>query len=95
MVDNLMKNGFDHPCRGTCSGWQQGYERGQYEAKPNWHPIDLANKNGDLYLLHNVHDETYQIGRFKKDVACWVTSNGDVVNPTHFIDIPKYDPFIK
>lgn len=20
---------FDHPCRGTCSGWQQGYEKGQ------------------------------------------------------------------
>lgn len=20
---------LDHPCRDTCSGWQQGYERGQ------------------------------------------------------------------
>jgi len=19
---------FDHPCKGTCSGWQQGYDRG-------------------------------------------------------------------
>jgi RNA:NAD 2'-phosphotransferase (TPT1/KptA family) len=23
-----MKNEFDHPCRETCSGWQQGWERG-------------------------------------------------------------------
>ncbi len=27
--DPLFEAGFDHPCRGTCSGWQQGYERGQ------------------------------------------------------------------
>lgn len=20
---------FDHPCKGTCSGWQQGFEKGQ------------------------------------------------------------------
>lgn len=26
--DVLHKAGFDHPCRETCSGWQQGYDRG-------------------------------------------------------------------
>lgn len=24
----LQEAGFDHPCKQTCSGWQQGYERG-------------------------------------------------------------------
>lgn len=27
----LLKAGFDHPCKQTCSGWKQGYERGQSE----------------------------------------------------------------
>lgn len=22
---------FDHPCKQTCSGWQQGYERGKFD----------------------------------------------------------------
>lgn len=30
--DPLMAAGFDHPCKDTCSGWRQGYERGRYEA---------------------------------------------------------------
>lgn len=24
----VMDSGFDHPCKQTCSGWQQGYDRG-------------------------------------------------------------------
>lgn len=28
------KNKFDHPCRETCSGWKQGYERGMADANP-------------------------------------------------------------
>lgn len=31
--DALHKAGFDHPCRQTCSGWQQGYDRGYDELK--------------------------------------------------------------
>jgi hypothetical protein len=30
-ADKALMAGFDHPCRRTCSGWQQGYERGFYE----------------------------------------------------------------
>ena len=26
--DKVHEAGFDHPCRGTCSGWQQGFTRG-------------------------------------------------------------------
>lgn len=28
MSDPILKAGFDHPCRETCSGWRQGFERG-------------------------------------------------------------------
>lgn len=31
MTDELLKRGFDHPCRQTCSGWQQGFDRGAAE----------------------------------------------------------------
>ncbi len=32
MSDGIFKAGFDHPCKQTCSGWQQGYERGMADA---------------------------------------------------------------
>jgi hypothetical protein len=31
--DEIMKAGFDHPCRQTCSGWEQGQERGVFECE--------------------------------------------------------------
>jgi hypothetical protein len=37
---------LDHPCKGTCSGWQQGYEKGQrLSGEIN---RTLANHNADL-----------------------------------------------
>lgn len=27
-LDEFTKAGFDHPCKQTCSGWQQGHDRG-------------------------------------------------------------------
>ena len=33
MIDEFLKAGFDHPCRQTCSGWQQGFERGVSDTK--------------------------------------------------------------
>ena len=27
----MLENGFDHPCRKTCSGWTQGYDRGRFD----------------------------------------------------------------
>lgn len=26
---NLFGQSLDHPCRGTCSGWRQGFEKGR------------------------------------------------------------------
>lgn len=27
-MSKFLSSGFDHPCKQTCSGWQQGRERG-------------------------------------------------------------------
>lgn len=34
--EKAMKQGFDHPCRETCSGWRQGRERGRFDADLEW-----------------------------------------------------------
>lgn len=31
LESTMLKNGFDHPCRKTCSGWTQGYDRGRFD----------------------------------------------------------------
>lgn len=31
-VDSLLKSGLDHPCKDSCSGWGQGYDRHQYDS---------------------------------------------------------------
>ncbi len=31
MSNKIMEAGFDHPCKQTCSGWQQGFERGAFD----------------------------------------------------------------
>lgn len=28
--EKRIRESFDHPCRGNCSGWRQGYEKGQF-----------------------------------------------------------------
>jgi hypothetical protein len=63
--DEIMKAGFDHPCRQTCSGWRQGYERGVFES------IDTdkvgkainAAMNSALKINKELHEN---LGRHKK-----------------------------
>lgn len=33
----MLEMGFDHPCKDTCSGWQQGYDRGHLTARSQMH----------------------------------------------------------
>lgn len=40
---------FDHPCKQTCSGWRQGYERGLAEQAH-----ELAKRNVDIAELREV-----------------------------------------
>lgn len=37
----IMRLGLDHPCRETCAGWIQGYNRGRYESEQE---IDFLKK---------------------------------------------------
>lgn len=37
---------LDHPCKNTCSGWKQGYERGKQE-----HSALLAEKDAEIARL--------------------------------------------
>lgn len=48
----MMSNKLDHPCRETCSGWQQGYDRGASEMKAK---ADKLAKRLDQ-LLYTPHD---------------------------------------
>lgn len=43
---------LDHPCKGTCSGWQQGYDRGISHFKNSQNEVikrinDLVKENDD------------------------------------------------
>lgn len=44
MSDKIMEAGFDHPCRQTCSGWQQGKERGEFDSKKEIERLKLEVK---------------------------------------------------
>lgn len=49
MRDKIMEAGFDHPCRQTCSGWQQGYDRGMSDLKKdNTTMLEALNKIATL-----------------------------------------------
>lgn len=37
-----MSKDFDHPCRGSCSGWRQGYEKGGVKAQEQIECLKLA-----------------------------------------------------
>ena len=55
MNDKIMEAGFDHPCRQTCSGWKQGFERGQMEANKK---LRIAVKAMEKYLTDPAADKS-------------------------------------
>lgn len=54
-----MEAGFDHPCKQTCSGWKQGYERGQYEQSAR----DQKTIEGLLHKISWCLDQDWSYGR--------------------------------
>lgn len=59
--DKLTKAGFDHPCKDTCSGWKQGYDRGVFTERarkldallPNTDQVKAyCAKHGDDSVIH-------------------------------------------
>jgi hypothetical protein len=53
MSDAILKAGFDHPCRETCSGWAQGKQRGEYDSK-----VKIAN------LEHIIRETLWMARRY-------------------------------
>ncbi|TXH09408.1 MAG: hypothetical protein E6R04_08205 [Spirochaetes bacterium] len=52
---------FDHPCKETCSGWKQGYEKGQAHEKEKSKGLlqaleFYANGEGDVLDWDRVND---------------------------------------
>lgn len=45
-----MKPELDHPCRQTCSGWQQGYDKG-YDAGILWFAEQLRSYSTGMSVL--------------------------------------------
>lgn len=46
---NFLKRGFDHPCRETCSGWKQGYDRAVYDHKKKLEKIAAMCGNPNAF----------------------------------------------
>jgi len=65
--EKMYDQGFDHPCRETCSGWKQGKERGEFNSKKEIEELRfalgviskvpvLADKVRLIITLENVKD---------------------------------------
>ncbi len=49
---------FDHPCKETCSGWKQGYEKGLLgEVKPNCSEVHKT----DTELITTLHKRVKEL----------------------------------
>ena len=81
--DAVHTAGFDHPCRETCSGWQQGHDRGYDQAlalceKENQKLRDLLREcftelraaNGRLCELECFHQLPGSVNH-THDCDCW------------------------
>jgi hypothetical protein len=55
----LMSQGFDHPCRETCSGWKQGYERGQFDLRVELAAVKKENAALREALEHYADEENW------------------------------------
>lgn len=58
------KRDFDHPCRQTCSGWQQGYDKGKAEVMPMMREMAetiryIMNENDKVKGWDKLHDTWY------------------------------------
>lgn len=51
-----MSAGIDHPCKNSCSGWRQGYEKGKDEGKERLEAIKEERDSIKASLL-NVRQE--------------------------------------
>lgn len=81
-----MSAEFNHPCKNTCSGWQQGYDIGFKEKETRF---KLALQMADINLKDAIHLLSLRDLRIKnlrkviRDVADMPT--GDVIDSATYI----------
>ena len=58
-AEKMMGAGLDHPCKDKCSGWMQGYERGQFDLRATVKEhecfltaLEVIARNGDAPSKH-------------------------------------------
>lgn len=56
---------LDHPCKNTCSGWMQGYERGLYECRE---------------MIKEVEEFKKEIESLKRTIVCQNDTTSKVPN---------------
>lgn len=56
--EKILEAGFDHPCRQTCSGWEQGRARGKYDTQPIIRA--LAEEIDQLKLSRKDHEDDWK-----------------------------------
>ena len=82
MSDSLFKAGFDHPCRETCSGWKQGYERGADTIQTRYSALlDASKKLAEA--LRQIRELT--LNRFDKTGDINILANQSVASFNSFL----------
>jgi hypothetical protein len=69
----MLSGGFDHPCRQTCSGWEQGRMRGVFDLqekfdtiKSNFHIVQRYHGGDGSILRQDVADALLNISQALK-----------------------------
>jgi hypothetical protein len=71
---------FDHPCKQTCSGWQQAYEKGSRQAN-----MEISNMEDKLYHTSRKIDElNYELGHEIKALKAKLQIAVDALTDTTF-----------
>lgn len=47
---NMIEQQFNHPCKDTCSGWKQGFERGQNSNDEKTNAILKVCQGNEQYM---------------------------------------------
>jgi hypothetical protein len=88
--DKILEAGFDHPCKATCSGWEQGRLRGEHESVEKIKVLseklfELSAEIMSLSALYEPHYDCKESG-----FACDYRNNVEDLCPC--LVAAKYDP---
>ena len=61
MSDELMEAGLDHKCKDKCTGWTQGFERGQFDMR-----AEILSLKAEIEGLKTLVDSIFEINSDRK-----------------------------